>query len=374
MKLLRHSMMLRASVAAVFLAVASVATAVSAASVDSGAAGEPDKTALAEIYRVRTDLQRVFSADWSGNAAMRAAGMASLEDWARRYGHKEYPNGLASYAPSTLPPALRPIANAVVPKVKVGAAFDYSTVTASSVFVVDLASRAPLMAHAADKPHPMASISKLMTAMVGLDSGLSLAKRVSVVPADEVGGARLSVAKGDSLTALQLLNTTLIASANNTANAFARATGLAKVDFVAAMNAKAAALGLTHTKFADPTGIEVDNVSTAQEIAALGIEAFALDDIRRATTTSRYPLTLAGGPHNLKNTNEILNDPNNGLYVLGGKTGYLEESKWNLVVKLRDARMKTLIVVVLGSDSKAQSFADAEKVARWAWDNHSWSR
>lgn len=337
-------------------------------------AAKPDQAALANVYAARADLQRVFSADWSGNAAMRAAGMATLEDWARRYGVKEYPVGLAAYGSRELPTTLKPLAGVAGPALKNGAQFDYDKVTASSVYVVDFASRRPLMAYRSTVSHPLASISKLMTAMVGLDSGLSLAKRVSVVPEDEVGGARLSVKKGDSLTALQLLNTTLIASANNTANAFARATGLEKTEFVRRMNAKAVNLGLARTFFVDPTGIEVGNVSTAEEIAALGIEAFDRDDIRRATTTPRYSMTLAGGAHTVKNTDDLLVDENNGLYVLGGKTGYLEESKWNLIVKLRDSRMKPLVVVVLGSASRADSAKDVATVARWAWDNYSWDR
>jgi D-alanyl-D-alanine endopeptidase (penicillin-binding protein 7) len=303
---------------------------------------------------------------------MRKAGLVTLADWARKYGYKEHPAMLASYSPSVMPPALRPVAGASAPTLRPGAMFDYERISATSVYVVDLASRAPLMAYASTKPHPLASISKLVTSLVVLDSKVPMTKRLSITSADEVGGARLSVARGDTLTVQELMNTTLVASANNAANAFARSTGMTKEEFVAAMNAKAAALGLANTSLVDPTGIEVDNVSNAEEIAALGIEAFARDAIRRATTTSKYPLLLAGGKHNLKNTNELLNDPNNGLYVLGGKTGYLEESRWNLVVKMRDARMKQLVVVVLGSSSKAQSFKDAEAVARWTWDNYQW--
>ena len=69
---------------------------------------------------------------------------------------------------------------------------------------------------------------------------------------------------------------------------------------------------------------------------------------------------------------ELLNDGKNGLYVLGGKTGYLDEAKWNFVVKVRDSRNKPILVVILGADTKARSFRDAEVAAKWVWDNYRW--
>lgn len=326
---------------------------------------------LESVYAVRPDLQAAFPGDdRAGTALMRKAGLLSLEDWARKYGYAEHPAELSAYVP--LPPALQAIPGAPVPALRPGATFDFSSLSASSVYVVDMASRQVLLSRSATVQHPMASISKLATAMVVLDRKPAMTKRYSITQADEVGGARLSVTKGDTLSVLELLNVTLVASANNTANALARTSGLSKPAFIEAMNAKAKELGLIHTVFEDPTGIEVGNMSNAREIAALGIEAFGNDSIRRATTTTKYGLKLAR-MHNLKNTNDVLNDMSNGIIVLGGKTGYLEESKWNLVVKMRDARNRPIIAVVLGSASRAQSSQDAEKVGKWVWANYDWA-
>lgn len=341
----------------------------------------PDKTSLDAIYLLRPDLQSAFSPEGEGTAKMKSAGMPTIEDWARKYGHKEYPTALASYGSASVPPALARVAGAATPRLKPGALFDYSKVTAEAVYVIDAASRAPLMAHQELKPHPMASISKLMTAIVTLDRKPTMTKRFSVMQADEVSepsAVRIAVTKSDTFSLLEILNVTLVTSANNTANTLARASGLSRPTFVEAMNAKAKEFGLTHTVFEDPTGIEVGNVSTAQEIAALGIEAFGRLAIQKATTTSKYDLTLARGKKTYTNTNDVLNNPYNGIYVLGGKTGYLEESKWNLVVKMRpdvpSESMKTIVVVVLGSSNKAQSFKDAETVGKWAWDNYEWKK
>lgn len=335
---------------------------------------------LRAVYGERTDLQKAFSAkDWKAVPASAAGKLKTLEEWARKYGYKEYPDELLWYAPGAAraaktPNALKPVAGAPVPTLKPGASFDFTSVTASSVYVVDVASHSTLVARNGRTPHPLASITKLMTAMVALDRKVPMTRVMSLKEADEVGGARLRVNTGTRLTVRDLLDSMLIGSANNAANALARSTMMSHAAFVEAMNAKASTLGLADTTFADPSGIEVANMSTAENIAALGLEAFGRDAVRRATTTSKLTMNLAKTTHTIKNTNDLLNDPDNGLYVMGGKTGYLEESMWNLVVKMKDSRGKPILVVVLGSDSRTQSFKDAEKVARWVWANYRWPK
>ena len=271
------------------------------------------------------------------------------------------------------PRALRLMAHVPKPKLKSNAKFDFSSITATSVYVVDVASRAVLLEYNAEVLHPLASITKLMTACVALDHSVPLSKKMAVIADDEVGGARLKVNVGTKLSVKDLLSVALIGSANNTANALARSTHLSREAFLAEMNTKAKKFGLEQTMFTEPTGIDTANVSTAKDIAALGLEAFAFPDIRRATTTARYVVSLASGVRTVKNTNGLLTNERNGLYVLGGKTGYLVESQWNLVVKMRDARAHPIEVVVLGSENQNQSFRDAEIVARWVWAHYAWS-
>lgn len=344
---------------------------------DTAANMEKGRANLRAVYDSRFDLRKTFRPDdWTAVPGAAAGfGIKDLEDWARKYGYMEYPGLLDAYAPGVrrVPPrALRPVAGAPPPVLKPGAKFDFSPLTASSVFVVDVASRETLMAHNARAPHPLASITKLMTAMVAVGRNVPMGRSIAIVRDDEVGGARLNVPSGTKLTVLELLNVALIGSANNTANALARSTRLSRSDFVAQMNAKAAALGLFDTRFADPSGIDLGNVSTATDIAALGLEAFAQPAIRRATTTARYSLVLPRGRHVVKNTDDLLVDETNGLVVLGGKTGYLDEVKWNLVIKMMDARRRLIEAVVLGADSRAQSFREASLAANWVWDNYDW--
>jgi D-alanyl-D-alanine endopeptidase (penicillin-binding protein 7) len=335
---------------------------------------------LKAIFDQRTDLQAAFRrSDWLAVSPSKTPGMAELEDWARQYGYMEYPEELIWYSPaytagSQAPRALRNVKTAIAPAIKEGSAFDFSSITAEAVMVIDVPSRDVLLSRGAHMPRPAASLTKLMTAIVTLERKVPMGRTVAITSRDEVGGARLRVPTGTKLTVRDLFYAMLIGSANNAANALMRASQLGGSGFIAAMNAKAETMGLRSTKFTDPSGIEVSNVSTAEDIAALALEAFEVYDIRKATTTAQHSIVAARSVHRFKNTDELLVDPDNGLYVLGGKTGYLPEGGWNFVVKMMDSRQKPLLVVVLGSDTMAASFRDAEKVAKWSWDNYRWGK
>src|SRR5690606_11090453 len=94
--------------------------------------------------------------------------------------------------------------------------------------------------------------------------------------------------------------------------------------------------------------------------------------IRHMSTTSKVDLSVASGVHTISYTNTLLTDPNNGLLVLGGKTGYLIESKCNLAVRIMDSRRRPVDVIVLGSDTRDSSMRDAEILVKWPWNHHQW--
>lgn len=323
-----------------------------------------DADPLADVYAVRADLQNAF--DETGAPIGTAAGfLINLEDWARQYGWQEYPT-LAAYAPSISPPSL-------------SSSFSPTTITSSRYIVIDNASGAILAAQNAESEWPIASITKLMTTTIALDNGLDIGGASDVKTADDVGGARLAVTDGTRFTVRDLLAATLVGSANNTANALARLTGLEKADFVAAMNARAAALGLTHTAFADPTGIELGNISNAREVAYFAQAAFAKENVRMLSgswQTRIAALNVADYVRDIKNTNWLLYDPAyDDLYVTAGKTGFLNESGWNLVVQMHpmgEDTSRSLTVVALGAAGRRESFDDAANLARWAWKSFEW--
>jgi D-alanyl-D-alanine endopeptidase (penicillin-binding protein 7) len=345
---------------------------------------------LATIYHSRADLQAIFDAGGNRRAGSKVT-LLTLEQWARTYGYKEYPALLAAFAPGFVPKpvpvapsvltpsaiapssALPPVVESAPRPVSDGVPLPLTLLTANAVVVIDIPSNRVLASHNASQQWPLASLTKLMTSLVSLETGLPMDSKFVLSQADEVGGARLRVATGEPYLVRDLFYAMLVGSANNATNAVARVTGLPKADFVARMNAKARAMGMSHTTFVDPTGIEVENVGTAEEVAALALKAFNEPMIRRVTTTGTYAITTAQSTHTIKNTNKLLLE-DNGLYVLGGKTGYLEESRWNLAVKMRDSRNRPVLVVVMGSGSQDNSFKDAATAAKWAWAHHTWTK
>ncbi|KKR86576.1 MAG: Peptidase S11 D-alanyl-D-alanine carboxypeptidase 1 [Candidatus Uhrbacteria bacterium GW2011_GWF2_41_16] len=322
---------------------------------------------LQHIYEKRVDLQKSFDAKTGFAISGSAAGfLIDLEDWAKQYGWREYLE-LSAYKPDTktLPIALGSSSTPVV--------------TANAFIVIDRNSGLILAEHHANLVWPIASITKLMTADLLLESGTSLSSVRTIEQVDEVGGACLNVPAGTKYTLEDLLYAALVASANNAANAVARASGMEKTNFVEAMNTKAEILRLPHTQFVDPTGIETGNVSTPRELAKLAMELFARQDLRRYAGTTSHTLTNLsdGTTRRLVNSNWMLWKPQyDDVYVMSGKTGYLDESGWNLVVSLRPEYEdvdREILLVLFGADSRAQSFEDAHALVKWAWNNHAWT-
>lgn len=316
---------------------------------------------LLSVYASRGDLRAAFDENRFYRAVPGSAAgfLIDLEDWAYQYGWREYAS-LSSYAPPAPPASFSP------PK-------SVPSVTASSYIVIDRTSGQILTAQNADRVWPIASLTKLMTVQIALDAGANLSDVYPVKAEDDVGGAKLYVNSGDTFTLDGLLYATLVGSANNAANALIRVADMDKVSFVEEMNRRAAMLNLSHTAYADPTGIETANVSTARELARIADLAFRRPDIRRYTTTASASVRVLsqGTVKTIKNTNWMLWKPEyDDIYVMAGKTGYLDESGWNLAVALRPEikdEKHELLVVTFGSDSRAESFVDAEALARWAW-------
>jgi D-alanyl-D-alanine endopeptidase (penicillin-binding protein 7) len=244
--------------------------------------------------------------------------------------------------------------------------------------VIDRKSRQVLAASNADALHAAASLTKLVAADVLLSRHIPLTAISSIHTEDAVEGAMLYVEDGEEFTVDALLYATLVASANNAANALARAAGLTKSLFVDEMNLRAAVLNLTRTRFVDPSGIDPTNVTTAREAARFAEAAFARSEVRRYTSTAQVaiPMLTSGGAKKLKSTNWMLYYPEyEDIFIMSGKTGYLDESGWNLVVSIRPKISDTdreLLIVTFGSASRADSFKDTRALAEWAWTSHTW--
>lgn len=265
-----------------------------------------------------------------------------------------------------------------LPTVKTSASAAPDLTTASYI-VIDRQSGTVLATKNADQTRSIASLTKMMTGLVVLEKKTPLGRVQAITANDKVGGSALNAKNNSRFTVSDLLYAAFLASANDATNALADATKLTRVKFVAAMNAKAKKLGLSHTVFADPTGIDDGNISTPTEIAVLADAAFKQTAIRRAMLTAKRTLTVypSGKKIVVKNANGMLWKPEyDDLLVSGGKTGYLgADGGWNLVVSLKDAQDKNcpeLLLVLFGTTTLKESEINAETLARWAWANFNW--
>jgi len=246
--------------------------------------------------------------------------------------------------------------------------------TAGRVFVADERSGVPLYADHPDEVGPVASLTKLMTARVLRRRHLDWGATVRVTRVHD-GGGMAYFAPGDVVTVRDLWRAMLIGSSNTAALTLVGASGLTEDEFVAEMNAVAAALGMTHTRFVDPTGLGKGNVSTAREISLLVRASVNDPEIREALTTGSFPLEKAVGSYrSVVTTNKLLSSfLNEEPYrILGGKTGYIVESGYNIALSVGNEAAAPIIVVVLGSASSELRFQEAKALAYWAFENHRW--
>ena len=218
----------------------------------------------------------------------------------------------------------------------------------------------------ADQPMPIASVTKLMTAMVILDAGLPTDEKIEITKADRdmrrLTGSRLR--PGSSLTRGELLTLALMASENRAAAALGRTYPGGTGAFVDAMNRKADELGMHQSRFADAAGLDADNVATAQDLARMVLAAMQYPAIRDATTRSSVdvrPLTKRG-PLRYVNTNRLLRNGKWDIQV--SKTGYINESGRCLVMHTQLNGTPT-VMVLLNSFGKLTPFGDANRVRKW---------
>ena len=226
-----------------------------------------------------------------------------------------------------------------------------------------------------DKPHVAASLSKLVAGLVFLDRKPAWSSNMKSIQADEVGGGRLRVDVGTSLSLRDWWNAAIGASVNNAMSVIARATGYSNKEFAQKMNAKAKALGASQSVFYEPTGMNEHNMTSAADMVKIGKAAFDQPDIRSASAarTHQYTIASTAASRSYNTTNlAFVDDPS--VWMIGAKTGFLYESMYNLVAELQpmDANgvtdpKKAVIVVVMGAPTKDGSFATAKRMAEWAW-------
>jgi len=259
-------------------------------------------------------------------------------------------------------------AQAVEPKKPLKKNSDDVFLRSAVALVQDAASGETLIAKNQGVVLPIASITKLMTAMVILDGGLNLEQRVAISgdDTDFVKGTRSRLRPGTVLTRDELLLLALMSSENRAAASLGRTYPGGTGAFVAAMNAKAQALGMGNTRFVDPSGLSSANVSTAHDLARLVAAAHEYPLIGQYSTRESATVQALGRPLGYRNTNGLVRSAHWDIGL--SKTGYISEAGRCLVMRVRMSS-REVIVVLLDSWGKFSRVGDANRIRKWLETN-----
>ncbi len=235
-------------------------------------------------------------------------------------------------------------------------------VKSSIILVFDEQNQKALYDKNSEKVVPIASITKLMTAMVTLDANLPMDELISIGDDDLISKIKSRLKIGRQLTRAQLLQLALMSSENRAALALARSYPGGLEAFIPAMNAKAAELEMTNTQFFDPTGLDHNNVSTARDLVKMVIAASSYPIIHDDTTTSFRVLDNDGKPLQYHNTNPLVSITEWNIGI--SKTGYIKESGRCLVMQTT-INDNLVVIVILHSKTKRGRFNDAKMIKFW---------
>jgi serine-type D-Ala-D-Ala endopeptidase (penicillin-binding protein 7) len=215
---------------------------------------------------------------------------------------------------------------------------------------------------------PIASLTKLMTALVVVEAGLPLDEAIGIdeMDIDTEKGSHSRLAVGTELTREQMLHLALMSSENRAAHALGRHYPGGLSAFVTAMNRKAAQLGMSDTRYVEPTGLSSQNRSSARDLATLVRAASQHQLIRELSTSPEHEVAIGERFLNFRNTNSLVKNP---AWEIGlQKTGYISEAGRCLVMQTHLVGRK-IIMVFLDSAGKYSRLGDAERVRRWLEDS-----
>lgn len=267
-----------------------------------------------------------------------------------------------------------PVSKPAVPLEKSKTVFSGSS-TAVSAIVVDTKTKTVLFDKNIDEVRPLASITKLMTAMVLMDLPINWSSTTVIIDEDIAGDHHVN--SGEKFTLEDLWHVALIGSSNTSINALVRNSGMTKDKFVILMNQKAKDLKLSSARFDEPIGLSNRNMANALDTAKLLIDALKFDKIYTTVQTGEYyahPLN-GGNARRIWTTNWLLTNwvPNNfKVENIAGKTGFIDDSGYNFAVSLANEKKHNITVVILGAATNEDRFSEARDLAQWTFDNYLW--
>jgi D-alanyl-D-alanine endopeptidase (penicillin-binding protein 7) len=235
----------------------------------------------------------------------------------------------------------------------------------SAALVVDAATGRELAGKNPDAVLPVASLTKLMTGLLVAESKVPMDEVITITEddVDHQRNSRSRLRVGTELTRAEALHLALMSSENRAAHALGRTHPGGLEAFVGAMNARARALGMTQTRYVDPTGLSMRNQSTPRDIALLVRAASREPLLRDYSTTPRHEVQFGKRTLVYNNSNRLVKKPDWDIQLQ--KTGYIVEAGQCVTMRFRvDGR--DLVVVLLDANDKRSRSADAERIRRWA--------
>lgn len=248
-------------------------------------------------------------------------------------------------------------------------------VDARAAVVMDVASGQVLYERDSHVALPVASLTKLVSMMVFLDSKPNMDELVTIMSEDDGFDGKTVFPTGEQLSKRELFQSVLIGSVNEAANALARTTG-GKEAFVQAMNKKAKAIGMEQAFFTDPSGLNAKNKASARDIALALRAALTYPEMRE--TTGRASMQFAGKSTNkkymIRTTNLLLGSDLNKkpFQVVVAKTGTLPEAGYCMAQVTQNSQGQEVIAVILGGASHFSRFQDVKALTYWSFENFEW--
>lgn len=268
-----------------------------------------------------------------------------------------------------------PESNPIWPLPKTDLVFNITS-TAPSVLVLDTVSNKILFEKNSENVRSLASVTKLMTAMVLLDLPMDWNTSTLILESD-CDSSSHQLISGDLLKLNDVWNVALVSSANSAIKALVRNSSISEEKFVRFMNIKARELNLNSMFFTDPTGLDAGNKGNAKDVASLLKEALKSEKIFKTLQIGQYHTNPLNGAKSRKvyNTNWLLIDwiPNKFLTKnIVGKTGFIYDSGYNFAVRLADDKNHQIIIVILGANNNEDRFTEARDLGNWIFDNYFW--
>ncbi len=251
---------------------------------------------------------------------------------------------------------------------------DLQTLTAVAVVVVDDETGEVLWERSSMVERPLASITKLMTALVLSELPMRWDATTTISEIDSDGsGSHIKV--GETYSLDSLWRVALIGSSNTAIQALVRMSGVSTTDFVARMNAKAQRLAMPSLHFVEPTGLDPRNVGTARDVVRLLRFALKKPEIESVLKQPQVILSPQSEQSRVVwSTNWLLTQwiPHSFAGVVVGKTGYIGDSGYNFAVRVTDKFFHRLRIVVLGTESSDARFIEARKIGEWIFTTTVW--